>query len=41
MVTTDGGSDRYLPIDVAKHPMGKEYRRLYFDEVAGAGPLKR
>ena len=28
-----GGSDKYLPIDEAKHPMGKEYWRLLFDDV--------
>ncbi len=27
-----GGSDKYLPIDEAKHPMGKEYWRLQFDD---------
>ncbi|MCX7029693.1 MAG: DegT/DnrJ/EryC1/StrS family aminotransferase [Spirochaetes bacterium] len=30
---TYGGSDKYLPIDEAKHPMGKEYWRLFFDDV--------
>ena len=28
-----GGSDKYLPIDEAKHPMGKEYWRLQFDDL--------
>jgi perosamine synthetase len=28
-----GGSDKYLPIDETKHPMGKEYWRLSFDDV--------
>ncbi len=28
-----GGSDKYLPIDEAKYPMGKEYWRLQFDDV--------
>jgi perosamine synthetase len=28
-----GGSDKYLPIDEAKHPMGKEYWRLMFDDA--------
>jgi perosamine synthetase len=28
-----GGSDKYLPIDEAKYPMGKEYWRLLFDDV--------
>jgi perosamine synthetase len=28
-----GGSDKYLPIDEAKHPMGKEYWRLQFDDI--------
>jgi dTDP-4-amino-4,6-dideoxygalactose transaminase len=28
-----GGSDKYLPIDEAKHPMGREYWRLEFDDV--------
>ncbi len=30
---TYGGSDKYLPIDEAKHPRGKEYGRLFFDDV--------
>jgi perosamine synthetase len=29
---TYGGSDKYLPIDEAKYPMGKEYWRLQFDD---------
>jgi len=28
-----GGSDKYLPIDEQKHPMGKEYWRLQFDDI--------
>ncbi|MGA2977826.1 MAG: DegT/DnrJ/EryC1/StrS family aminotransferase [Spirochaetia bacterium] len=28
-----GGSDKYLPIDEEKHPMGKEYWRLMFDDA--------
>jgi perosamine synthetase len=28
-----GGSDKYLPIDEDKHPMGKEYWKLYFDDI--------
>ncbi len=28
-----GGSDKYLAIDEAKHPMGKEYWSLLFDDV--------
>jgi dTDP-4-amino-4,6-dideoxygalactose transaminase len=28
-----GGSDKYLPIDESKHPMGREYWRLQFDDV--------
>ncbi len=28
-----GGSDKYLPIDEGKHPMGKEYWRLMFDDA--------
>ena len=28
-----GGSDKYLPIDESKHPMGKEYWRLQFDDL--------
>jgi dTDP-4-amino-4,6-dideoxygalactose transaminase len=28
-----GGSDKYLPIDEAQHPMGKDYWRLLFDDV--------
>jgi perosamine synthetase len=27
-----GGSDKYLPIDETKYPMGKEYWRLQFDD---------
>ncbi len=30
---TYGGSDKYLPIDETKHPMGKEYWRLTFDDA--------
>jgi dTDP-4-amino-4,6-dideoxygalactose transaminase len=30
---TYGGSDKYLPIDEAKHPMGQEYWRLQFDDI--------
>ena len=30
---TYGGSDKYLPIDEAKYPMGKEYWRLQFDDI--------
>ncbi len=30
---TYGGSDKYLPIDETKHPRGKEYWRLFFDDV--------
>jgi dTDP-4-amino-4,6-dideoxygalactose transaminase len=30
---TYGGSDKYLPIDEAEHPMGKDYWRLQFDDV--------
>ena len=30
---TFGGSDKYLPIDEAKYPMGKEYWRLMFDDA--------
>jgi perosamine synthetase len=28
-----GGSDKYLPIDEKKHPMGKEFWRLQFDDI--------
>ncbi len=28
-----GGSDKYLPIDEARFPMGKDYWRLQFDDV--------
>jgi dTDP-4-amino-4,6-dideoxygalactose transaminase len=28
-----GGSDKYLPIDEAKYPMGQEYWRLQFDDL--------
>jgi len=28
-----GGSDKYLPIDEAKYPMGKEYWKLMFDDA--------
>ncbi len=28
-----GGSDKYLAIDEAKHPMGKDFWRLQFDDV--------
>ncbi len=28
-----GGSDKYLPIDEARHPMNKEYWRLEFDDL--------
>jgi dTDP-4-amino-4,6-dideoxygalactose transaminase len=28
-----GGSDKYLPIDEERHPMGREYWRLLFDDV--------
>ncbi len=28
-----GGSDKYLPIDEARHPMNKEYWRLQFDDI--------
>jgi perosamine synthetase len=30
---TYGGSTKYLPIDEAKYPMGKEYWRLQFDDI--------
>jgi len=30
---TYGGSDKYLPIDEAKYPMGREYWRLQFDDI--------
>jgi perosamine synthetase len=30
---TYGGSDKYLPIDEAKHPMNQEYWRLQFDDL--------
>jgi dTDP-4-amino-4,6-dideoxygalactose transaminase len=28
-----GGSDKYLPIDEVKYPMGQEYWRLQFDDI--------
>ncbi len=30
---TYGGSSKYLPIDEEQHPMGKEYWKLYFDDI--------
>jgi perosamine synthetase len=30
---TYGGSSKYLPIDEEKYPMGKEYWKLYFDDI--------
>ncbi|MCJ7737175.1 MAG: DegT/DnrJ/EryC1/StrS family aminotransferase [Anaerolineae bacterium] len=30
---TYGGSSKYLPIDEEAHPMGKEYWKLYFDDM--------
>lgn len=30
---TYGGSSKYLPIDEQIHPMGKEYWKLYFDDI--------
>jgi perosamine synthetase len=30
---TYGGSSKYLPIDEEQYPMGKEYWKLYFDDI--------
>ncbi len=30
---TYGGSSKYLPIDETRYPMGKEYWKLYFDDI--------